>query len=134
MMTSRQVALPEVHVMYVESATGLAGAAAAFDRLEARFASLKGRKFYGTFQPPAGPYRACTAIKPGDDATPLGLPTWVIPGGKFSRRKLMNWQARLPEIGKTFQSMSQEDERDSSRPSIEFYRSEKELVLFLPMK
>ena len=46
----------------------------------------------------------------------------------------MNWQARIPEIGKTFQIMSQEGERDSSRPSIEFYRSEKELVLFLPMK
>ena len=133
-MMSQQVTLPEVQVMYVESATGLAGAAEAFDRLEARFPSLKGRRFYGTFQPPAGPYRACTAIEPGDDATALGLPTWVIPGGKYSRQKLLDWQARMPEIGKTFQSMAAEGERDSSRPSIEFYRSEKELVLFLPMK
>lgn len=38
------------------------------------------------------------------------------------------------EIGRTFQRMSEEGERDSSRPSIEFYRSEKALVLFLPMK
>ena len=134
MLTSQQVTLTEVQVMYVESDTGFAGAAAALDRLEARFASLQGRKFYGTFQPPAGPYRACAAVEPGDDATALGLPTWTIPGGKYSRRKLMNWQARIPEIGKTFQIMSQEGERDSSRPSIEFYRSEKELVLFLPMK
>jgi hypothetical protein len=30
--------------------------------------------------------------------------------------------------------MAKEGERDSSRPSIEFYRSEKEVILFLPMK
>jgi hypothetical protein len=42
----------------------------------------------------------------------------------------MNWQPQIPEIGKTFQSMAQEGERDPSRPSIEFYRSEKEVVLF----
>jgi len=130
---SHQVTLPELQVMYVESSTGLAGAADAFDRLEARFPSLKGRKFYGTFQPPAGPYRACTVVEPGDDATALGLPTWVIPGGKYGRQRLMNWQPQIPEIGKTFQSMAQEGERDTSRPSIEFYRSEKEVVLFLPL-
>ena len=134
MMVTQQVTRPEVQVMYVESATGLAGAAEAFDRLEARFPSLKGRRFYGTFQPPAGPYRACTAIEPGDDTPSLGLKTWVIPGGKYSRRKLLKWQARIPEIGGTFQSMAKEGERDSSRPSVEYYRSEKELVLFLPMK
>jgi len=133
MVLSQHVMLAEMPVMYVESSTGLAGAADAFDRLEAHFPSLKGRKFYGTFQPPAGPYRACTAVEPHDDATALGLPTWVIPGGKYRRQRLMNWQARIPEIGKTFQSMAQEGERDTSRPSIEFYRSEKEVVLFLPL-
>ena len=46
----------------------------------------------------------------------------------------MNWEKNLPEIGKTFQRMSQENERDVSRPSIEFYRSQRELVLFLPVK
>lgn len=128
------VTLPEVQVMYVESATGLAGVAEAFDRLEAHFPSLKSRKFYGTFQPPSGLYRACTAIGPGDDPTALGLKTWAIPGGKYARRKLLDWQARLPEIGTTFQSMAKEGEPDSSRPRIEFYRSDKEVILFLPLK
>ena len=128
------VELPELHVMYVESDRGLAGASEAFDRLEARFASLRGRKFYGTFQPPDGPYRACVVVEPGDDATALGLPTWTIPGGRFSRRKLMNWADNMPEIGKSFRRMSEESEHDARRPSIEFYRSQKELVLFLPVK
>lgn len=133
-MAAEHVTLPDVHVMYVESTTGLAGAAKAFDTLEAPFPSLKGRKFYGTFQPPAGPYRACVAIEPGDDTAALGFPTWTIPGGKYSRAKVMNWEKNLPEIGKSFQRMGEESERDSSRPSIEFYRSQRELVLFLPVK
>jgi hypothetical protein len=129
-----QVTLSDVQVMYIESGTGIAGASEAFDRLEARFPSLRGRKFYGTFQRPAGPYRACTAIEPGDDPETLGLQTWTIPGGKYSRRKLLDWQARTQEIGETFQSMTNESNCDTSRPSIESYRSMKELVLFLPVK
>lgn len=101
--------------------------------LEARFATLRGRKFYGTFRPPAGPYRACVAIEPGDDAPALGLPTWTIPGGKYRRGKLANWSEQMPEIGRTFARLSDGAERDATRPSIEFYRSEKELVLYLPV-
>lgn len=133
MTQPQHVTLPDVDVMYVESGTGLAGAAGAFDQLEARLASLKGRKFYGTFQPPAGPYRACVAIEPGDDPRALGLATWAIPGGRYARRKLMNWRERMPEIGEAFRRMAEESERDGSRPSIELYRSEKELLLFLPV-
>ena len=133
-MAPEYVTLPDIHVMYVESSTGLAGAAKAFDTLEAPFPSLKGRKFYGTFQPPAGPYRAGVAIEPTDDVAALGFPTWTIPGGKYSRAKVANWEQNLQEIGKTFQRMSQENEHDTSRPSIEFYRSQREVVLFLPVK
>ena len=128
------VSLPEVRVMYVESASGFAGAAEAFDRLEARFPSLRGRKFYGSWEPPAGPYRACVAIEPGDDPTALGLPTWTIPGGKYVRRKVADWEDRVPQIGATFGQMRAECDHDASRPSIEFYRSQKELLLFLPVK
>jgi hypothetical protein len=127
------VMLSELPVMYVESPNGLAGAAEAFNRLEARFASLKGRKFYGTFLPPDGPYRACVAIQQGDDPAALGLPAWTIPGGKYRRGKLLNWQERMPEIGKTFARLAGDGARDPSRPGIEFYRSAKELVLFLPV-
>ena len=113
--------------MYVESTTGLAGAAEAFRQLEARLPGLKGRRFYGTFQPPDGPYRACVAIEPGDDPR-------AIPGGEYGRAKLDNWENHIPEIGRTFERMARECERDPSRPSVEFYRSQKELVLLFPVK
>src|SRR5207302_7775122 len=123
--------LSDVQVMYVESTTGIPGAAKAFDTLEAPFPTLKGRKFYGTFLPSSGVYRACVAIEAGDDVAALGFATWTVPGGKYARGKVTNWEQNRSEIGKTFERMRSENEQDTSRPSIEFYRSQRELLLFL---
>ena len=78
-----EVTLDDIHIIYIESATGVEGAPEAFRRLESLLPSLKGRK----------------------------LPT-------------------------TFAAMSEEFKNrvDASRPSIEFYRSQKELLLFLPIQ
>ena len=133
-MAVQVVVRPPVPVMYVESATGLAGAAEAFRQLEARLPGLKRRRFYGTFEPPNGPYRACVAIEPDDDPRAMGLAEWTIPGGKYGRGKLENWENHIPEIGRTFERMARECERDPRRPSVEFYRSQKELVLLFPVK
>ena len=64
----------------------------AMQELEARLQSLKGRKFYGTYL--NGQYRACVALKDGDDPADLGLKTWVIPGGEFARRKMKNYMEK----------------------------------------
>ena len=122
----------DIDVMCVIASGGPSGAPAAFQALEAPLKSLKGRKFYGTYL--AGEYRACVAIEPGDDPVGLGLATWTIPGGKFEKRKLTDWQGRLADIGATFIAMAREFDADESRPSVEFYRSSRELVLFLPVK
>jgi len=133
-MAVQVVAREAIPVMYVESTTGLAGASEAFRQLEARLPSLKRRRFYGTFEPPDGPYRACVAIEPDDDPRAMGLAEWIIPGGEYGRGKLDNWADHIPEIGRTFERMARECERDPSRPSVEFYRSQKELVLLFPVK
>jgi len=123
-----------IPVMYVESTTGLPGAAEAFSQLEGRLPSLKRRRFYGTFQPPDGPYRACVAVEPDDDPRAMGLVEWTIPGGEYAHDRLKNWEDHIPEIGRTFERIARECERDPSRPSVEFYRSQKELVLLFPVK
>lgn len=128
------VTLEDIRVMYVESPNGPAGAVKAFMDLEARLLSIKGRKFYGTFQHPDGPYRACVAIRDGDDPAAQGLHTWTIPGGKFAREKLDNYRDRIPEIARTIEALAKENNPDQSRSGIEFYRSSKELLLFLPVK
>ena len=123
------VTLDDVKVMFVVSANGPQGAGLAFDRLEARLPSLKGRKFYGTLL--NGEYRACVAIEAQDAPAAMGLDTWIIPGGAYARRKLEGWSERLPEIGETFRALAAEFPADPTRPNIEFYRSQKELLLFL---
>lgn len=131
----QEVAIDDVPVMYVRAENGLHGVQAAFAALEAKFSSLRGRRFYGTYAPRTDEYRACVALKSGDDPRQLGLETWTIPGGLYVGEKMRDWENRIADIGKTFIAMTERegDRVDSSRPSIEFYRSESELVLLLPI-
>lgn len=130
-----EVTLDEVSVMYIVAEGGPAGAREAFNRLEGKLASLRGRKFYGVFQPHTGEYRACVAVEPGDNPQQIGLATGMIPGGLYLREKMKNWMSRTAEIGKTFVAMAERDPHraDESRPSVEFYRSQDELILYLPI-
>jgi hypothetical protein len=118
-----------VTVMYVVSPNGTGGASGAFDTLEARLPSLKGRKFYGTML--NGEYRACVALEPQDSPAAMGLETWTIPGGVYVRRKLPDWPEHVEEIGQIFGALAAEHPRDPARPNVEFYRSQKELLLFM---
>ncbi|MBI1727357.1 MAG: hypothetical protein HYR50_08810 [Candidatus Rokubacteria bacterium] len=123
------VTLDDVRVMFVVSPSGPQGAGRAFDRLEASLPSLKGRRFYGTML--NGEYRACVAIEAQDAPAAMGLETWTIPGGVYARRKLERWQERTAEIGQIFCALAAEYPRDPVRPNVEFYRSQKELLLFM---
>jgi hypothetical protein len=132
----KEVTLDDVHVMYLKSDGGVTGAKETFDTLERKLTSLRGRKFYGTYDPGTGEYRACVAMQPGDDPSRLGLQTWAIPGGMYLREKMTDWTTRVQDIGKTFVAMAEQagNRHDESRPSVEFYRSESELILLLPVR
>ncbi len=131
-----EVTIEDIPVMYVIAEGGAAGAKQAFDRLEARLPTLRGRRFYGAYYPRANEYRACVALQPGDNPVAVGLDTWVIPGGSYVREKMKDWTARVADIGKAFVSMTDREGArvDCGRPSIEFYRSQAELILLLPVK
>ncbi|MBI2900418.1 MAG: hypothetical protein HYY17_09540 [Planctomycetes bacterium] len=64
--------LDEIPVTYVVADGGVGGSRAAFDRLEAKVGSLKGRRFFGALR--QGEYRACVAIEPGDEPAALTAP------------------------------------------------------------
>jgi hypothetical protein len=123
------VTLEDIKVMFVVSPSGPPGAGEAFDRLESRLPSLKGSKFYGTML--NGEYRACVALEAQDSPAAVGLETWTIPGGVYARRKLERWSERLLEIGQIFSALTAEYPRDPARPNVEFYKSQKELLLFM---
>ena len=105
-------------------------APAAFDRLEARLSSLKGKKFYGAVID--GQYRACAAIDEG--AAGIDLPRWVIPGGRYLIRTIADWEQHRDSIGTTIAALLDRDDLDRTRPVIEFYRSQAELRILAPIK
>ncbi len=93
---------------------------------------MKGRKIYGTFY--KGIYHACATIHEDDNPAAIGLGTETIPGGKYVSRKLDDWPQHIKEIGPWFMDMTKKVDWDENRPSIEYYRSMKELIMYLPVK
>lgn len=134
MTTESIVQISDIAVAYVAGERGkpiAEQAPAAFDKLEAKLATLKGRHFYGVVID--GEYRACVALRPEDDLDGLPHPTWIIPGGKYARRKISDWEKHRDEIGPTMMQLRDRKDFDVSRPCIEYYRSQRELLLMAPI-
>ena len=128
--------LEDTPVIYVKSENGPAGATKAFNKLESKLPSLKGRKFYGLIfgEYPNLEYWASVAILENENPDTFGFPKWTIPGGWYAQTKLKNWSKNLDKIPTLFKELVSKYEIDSTRPSIEFYRSMDELLLRVPIK
>lgn len=130
--------IEDINVARVKSENGSAGAKKAFNILESRMNGLKGRKMYGVFYPNRGEYFACVKL---DEEHPddMGFERAVILGGEYAKEKIENWTSKIPELGSVFKVLAEECKKcgyevDSSRPSIEFYRSFTELILMVPVR
>ncbi|HYK98527.1 MAG TPA: GyrI-like domain-containing protein [Candidatus Acidoferrales bacterium] len=131
-----QVTLEPVPVL-VAAEKGAPGEVAmrAFDRLEKALGDITGRKFYGYYAPDQREYRACVAVKDGDDAEKLGLARETLPGGKYVRSRLVGEPPELyRRIGPAFDDLGNiNDTKDFMRPYIEFYRARNEVDLLVPI-
>ena len=95
---------------------------------------LHGRKYYGAFDLGGDEYRVCVQFRDGDDPDALGLEVGVLPGGRYARLRLEGEPPGLYSlIGPTFERLAQRQDRDPSRPGIEFYRRETVIDLLLPI-
>ena len=129
------VTLPDIPVMYVtgDKEQPIAQQApAAFRTLEAKLPSLNRRKFYGVNL--GGEYRACVSIEGTDDLNALPHAQWTIPGGRYARRRIPNWGANIRLIGPSFEELRTRPDSDPTRPSIEYYRSQRELLVMVPVR
>ena len=135
-METSYVELQEIPVLRVRAYMKGKGPSAAFNLLESKLPTLKGRKFYGTFQPtPDGEeYYACVARIDSDDPEKMQLETGLIPGGWYARSKLVDWEKNLSKLPSLFEEMARTLDGDPERLSLEFYRSQAELHLFLPVR
>jgi hypothetical protein len=121
-------------VMFLRAEDFPAGIRAAWQQLEERFDSLKGRKFFGAFDPGSREYRACVQIQPDDDPARLGLEEGVLPGGGYVRVRLRGEPPQIyDEIQPAFDELAKRPDRDDERPSIEHYRRRDQIDLLLPV-
>jgi len=134
-MPTDYVEFQELTVLKVRADMKGEGPSASFRVLESKLPSLKGRKFYGTFRMTLeGPeYFACVVRQDSDDPVKMGLDPGEIPGGWYARRKLADWRAHVTEIQGIFLDMLRVEQVAPSRPSVEFYRSQTEVQLLLPV-
>jgi len=135
-MDTSYVELQEIRVLRVKADMKGKGPKAAFDLLESKLPTLKGRKFYGTFQftPDGEDYYACVVRIDTDDPEKMKLETGVVPGGWYARSNLLDWEKNLSKLPSLFEEMARTHDVDPERPSLEFYRSQAEMHLFLPVR
>ena len=135
-METSYVELLGIPVLRVKADMKGKGPKAAFDLLESKLPTIKGRKFYGTFllTPDGEEYYACVARIDSDDPEKMQLETGLIPGGWYARSKLMDWEKILSKLPSLFEEMARTHDVDPKRPSLEFYRSQAEMHLYLPVR
>ncbi len=128
---------PQVDVLRVRADMNGKGPKGAFAVLESKLPTLKGRRFFGTIRAREEglEYYACVERLATEDAATLGLESATVPGGRYVRRRIWDWAA-VVAAGK-MEELSQDLARghvlDPDRPSIEFYRSRKEMHFLLPL-
>jgi hypothetical protein len=103
----------------------------AFRTLEASLPTLRGRRFYAVLLGPE--YRACVALPAEAESADSPLPRWVIPGGRYARRKIRDYHAQVRAIGQTFAEMRGRTDYDPSRPCVEAYRSQHDMYVMVPV-
>ena len=127
-----EVEREEIAVQFVRVPDELEEIGRAWNELEAVVA-LRGRHFYGAYDPVADDYRACVEVREGDAVVPE-LESGTLPAGRYLRARLRGEPPGLYEkIKPTFDALMQQAKSDESRPSLEHYRRHDELDLLLPI-
>jgi hypothetical protein len=122
----------EIAVQFVRVPDGLDEIGRAWNALEA-VVTLRGRRFYGAYDPVAEDYRACVEVREGDEVAP-GLESGTLPGGRYLRARLRGEPPGIYErIKPTFDELTRQAKPDESRPSLEHYRRHDEIDLLLPI-
>ena len=121
-----------IAVQFVRVPDGLDEIARAWNELEAVVA-LRGRHFYGAYDPIAEDYRACVEVRERDELV-RDLESGTLPGGCYLRARLRGGPPGIYErIKPTFDEMMRQGRPDESRPSLEHYRRHDEIDLLLPV-
>ncbi len=127
--------LPDIRLIVSRADEFPSGVQAAWDRLESKLSSLRGRKFYGVSRCEGSQLAYFAGVVPTGEGEvqALGLPTMTIKGGKYARAKLLDWTNHKDQIGQIFGELMRDFPMDPDGYALEYYRSQSELHLLIPM-
>jgi hypothetical protein len=95
---------------------------------------LRGRKFYGAFDPVTQTYSVCTVRRPGDEPARFGAEHGTLPGGRYACVRLMGEPPAIyGEIGPTAERLAQRADADPTRPTLEYYRRHDVIDVLVPV-
>lgn len=100
--------------------------------------TLRGQRMYGVLYPGIPiRYFACLRLD-GVDSDDLGLDRATVPGGRYGRRVVRDWKAKITELPDLFDELRADlvdagFSIDHSRPLIEYYRREDALTIMVPV-
>ncbi len=126
----------ELNLMCLKSLKGPLTAEQTFNLLENKLSTLKKKKFYGLskLENDELTYLACVKIEEGDNTNAPRLLEVHVPRGNYIRERIVEWKENLGQIPFLIDKVSADNLVDPDKYIIEFYRSEKELFLLIPIK
>lgn len=95
---------------------------------------LRGRKFYGAFDPATKTYSVCAVLRPDDDPAAFGAERGTLPGGRYACVRLLGEPpAVYSHIGPTAQRLASRPDADRTRPTLEYYRRHDVIDVLVPV-
>jgi hypothetical protein len=95
---------------------------------------LRGRKFYGAFDPLTDTYSVCAVLRPDDDPSEFGAERGTLPGGRYACVRLRGEPPHVyEEIGPTAERLAQRSDADCTRPTLEYYRRRDLIDVLVPV-
>ncbi len=134
-MQTTVIEQPALRLISAKAATFPEGTKDAFAAIESRLVTLRGRRMYGlVFSTQDGlEYHAGLVPESESEEQQFGFPIIEIPAGLCVRTKLLDWSEHTDQIGPLIGQMIAQFGIDPSRPTIEYYRSQRELHLLVPI-
>jgi hypothetical protein len=120
-------------VMFVRVADQLPEIQRAWASFEAAV-GLRGRKFYGAFDPVTDTYSVCAVLRPDDDPSEFGAERGTLPGGRYACVRLHGEPPRVyEEIGPTAERLAQRSDADYTRQTLEYHRRRDLIDVLVPV-
>ncbi len=112
------------------------GIGEAFDKLVKMIPEGFKRSYYGIAEMmnKGMIYRATAEEKQEGEAEKYGCENYTIEKGEYLTVTLRDWQSKTNTINSIFHNMIQDDKVDRTKPSIEWYKNEHEMLCMLKLK